>query len=84
MGKMKCRKSIFFAFMSFLDGTNYSTRDSFSTKKKEAITPNDIVKYFKWKAFKYDDNREIDPVTDKSEFSRVRSLEVYKKSISFF
>jgi hypothetical protein len=75
-------KSHFIKFMNFIHGTDeYDLDHEFSDVVLGEIVPNDIVRFFKFKAFNIQDDRDICEATDRATGCRESTLDMYKKSI---
>jgi hypothetical protein len=71
-------------FMNFIHDTEYDVEHVFPNEVLGEIVPNDIVRFFKFKAFLIEDDRAICESTDRATGCRNSTLDMYKKSISFF
>ena len=69
------------AFFSFKDGIAYDKDHVFDANVRASITPNDVVRYLKKKAY---GDPDADVETANPTEGRSSSLEFYKKTISFF
>ena len=74
-------RGFFLAFMRFRDEAEYNNDHQFTDAELNAITPNCILRYFKFKAY---GNPEANPGLQYPTFGRHSSLQQYKKSISKF
>ncbi len=75
----------FFAFMSFLDGTNYSPLDdniTFSQEHIVLITDTHVASFLLYKA--YGDGYDPNPQADQDPIMRSATIAFYKKAISTF
>ena len=74
-------RGFFLAFMRFRDEAEYNNDHQFTDAELNAITPNCILRYFKFKAY---GNPEANAGLQYPTFGRHSSLQQYKKSISKF
>ena len=79
--KQQQYQAVLVAFFSQKDGESYSKNHEFSANERAAITPEDIVRFMKFKAY---GNPDADIETDLPTEGRSSALEFYKKAISFF
>jgi hypothetical protein len=79
--KQQCYKSILISFFSHKDEIQYAKDHEFTEAQLTALTPGDICRFMKWKAY---GNPDADIETDNPTEGRSSALEFYKKAISFF
>ena len=72
--------SQFKAFMTFKNNINYNENHQWTQEERESVTPNDIIRFFKFKATGNANANDID------DTKQVRSdtILTYKASISYF
>jgi hypothetical protein len=77
-------KSHFIKFMNFIHGTDeYDLDHEFSDVVLGEIVPNDIVRFFKFKAFNIQDGRDKCEATDCATGCHESTLDMYKKVLLF-
>jgi hypothetical protein len=74
----------FISFMNFVHNTTYDLDHRFPDEVLAEILPDDILRYFKLKAFEVDGEHVLDETVDRSDGRRASTLHSYKKSISYF
>jgi hypothetical protein len=67
-------------FMSFVHGREYRREQEYTVEERNALTPNDVVRWMNVKTFGIEDP----PVDANPVHARSSSLEFWKKAISFF
>jgi hypothetical protein len=77
-------KKLFIKFMDFIHGTVYDVQHEFTNAILGEIVPNDVVRFFKFKAFGITDDRDICEQNDRATGCREATLDMYKKSISYY
>jgi hypothetical protein len=82
--KEETYKNYFIKFMSFIHRTEYDINHVFPDAILGELVPNDVVRFFKFKAFNIADDRDIVEAVDRASGCRVSTLDMYKKSISFY
>jgi hypothetical protein len=71
-------------FMNYLNGTNHTKEHHFTDEQLIQLTPNHIIKFFRFRAFEFEEDRPINEVSDWVTGWRGSTLEAYKRSISHF
>lgn len=79
--KEELYRAVLVAFFSHKDQAEYGQDHVFSDEVLASLTPDDIVKYLKYKAY---GNPDANVATDTPTEGRSSALEYYKKAISFF
>jgi hypothetical protein len=65
--------------MNFIHGADYDHNHEFPVGVLGELTPNDVTRFFKFKAFGINDDRVIDKSTDRSTGCWSSTLDMYKK-----
>ena len=68
-------------FMSWNDGIDYEKTRRFTQEELLTITPQLIVRWFKWRVY---GSPDADPYTDPIQAHRSNSVKAWKKSLSYF
>ena len=71
-------------FMNFLYDRNDNFTQQYTDEELSIITPEDIIKFFKFKAFKINEDRPINEAVDRCTGCRGSTIDAYKRSLSHF